>query len=148
MCYQVPSWTRQAKKGHQHYNFDISYRAGFRNGDADGLSRYPYHRISEDSTDRIVVGDPTVKAVCGVMTPVYIETLPMATHNITEVLQESGQTLAQNDMREISRAQRNDNIIDIWRCAVIDKSILKNFVVKEDLTIQKQGQHLERSCHY
>ena len=62
----------------------------------------------------------------------------MATLNITEVLEESGQTLAQNDMREICRAQRNDNLINRWRCAVIDKSIPKIFLVKEDLTMRKQ----------
>ena len=55
-----------------HYNFDISYRYELRNGEDDGLSRYPYHIISEDSTDRIVVEDPTVKAICSAMTPVYI----------------------------------------------------------------------------
>ena len=92
---------RWASALYSHYNFDISYRAGLRNGDADGLSRYPYHRISVDSTERMIVEDPTVKAICSGMTPVYIETLPMATLNITEVLGESGQTLAQKDMREI-----------------------------------------------
>ena len=62
----------------------------------------------------------------------------MATLNITEVLEESGQTLAQKDMREIRRAQRNDNLIDRWRCAVIDKNIPKRFLMKEDLTMRKQ----------
>lgn len=43
------------------YNFDISYRAGHKNAEADGLSRFP-HDLSTD--DKICIKDQSVKVIC------------------------------------------------------------------------------------
>lgn len=125
------------------YCFDIHYRAGLRNADADALSRYPYHRLhDEDQIERIAIDDETVKAICSVMIPAYIDILPMASMNIAEVLEDPSQSLAQKDLREIRRAQRSDNIIDRWRIAVIDKKMPKRVLVREDLSMKKQFKNL------
>jgi len=122
------------------YMFDIHYRAGVKNSDADGMSRYPYHRIIEDDkAERVKLEDTTVKAICDADTPAHIETLPMASNiNMAEIIDEPGTTLAQKDMQKIRQAQRADPLIDKWRIAVIDEKIPTNFMMKGDLTMRKQ----------
>ena len=57
------------------YSFDIQYRAGIKNADADGMSRYPYEKIQDDdSEDRINIDNETVKAICNAISIPYIET--------------------------------------------------------------------------
>ena len=45
------------------YNFNLKYRAGLNNKDADAMSRYPYEQMSEDD-ERIKINDKTVKTIC------------------------------------------------------------------------------------
>ena len=116
------------------YNFDIYYRAGLKNADADAMSRYPYE-ITEDT---VSIDDKSVKAICNVIIPPYIETLPVFNINIVEVLEEPGQVLAQKEMLEIRRAQRNDTLIEKWRRAVIDNKIPQEYMRGDDLTMKKQ----------
>ena len=45
------------------YSFDIFYRAGMKNQDADGLSRYPYERVKDpDDVEMVKMENKTVKA--------------------------------------------------------------------------------------
>ena len=62
----------------------------------------------------------------------------MSRINIGDLLDESSQTLAQKDYREIRRAQREDKTIERWRIAVLDGTLPKTFMEKEDLTMKKQ----------
>ena len=62
----------------------------------------------------------------------------MSRINIGDLLDESSQTLAQKDYIEIRRAQREDKTIERWRIAVLDGTLPKTFMEKEDLTIKKQ----------
>ena len=116
------------------YDFEIHYRAGVNNADADGMSRYPYE-ITEDT---VSIDDKSVKAICNIIVPPYIETLPAFNINIVEVLEEPGQVLAQKEMLEIRKAQRNDVLIDKWRRAVIDNKIPQEYMKGHDLTMKKQ----------
>ena len=126
------------------FNFDIYYRAGLKNADADGMSRYPYEKmIDEDRLERIKLEGKTVKAICNATVQAYVETLPMESINLLEVMEEPGQILAQRDVREIRKAQRNDGLIDKWRIAVIDKKIPSKLTTREDLTMRKQYRNLK-----
>ena len=71
-----------------------------------------------------------------IVTP-YMETLPVYM-NILEVTEDLGQPLAQKELREIRRAQREDPQIDKWRIAVIDKQIPHKYLTGHDLTMKKQ----------
>jgi len=46
------------------FKFDISYRAGIRNSDADGMSRYPYEKVDTTDSEGIKFENSTVKAIC------------------------------------------------------------------------------------
>ena len=47
------------------FNFDITYRAGLKNGDADAMSRYPHECVTlKDITQKVEIKDSTIKAVC------------------------------------------------------------------------------------
>jgi len=121
------------------YDFDIYYRSGLKNNDADGMSRYPYNKeTDEDNTEWVVMEDQAVKAVCKVITTPYIESMPTNSINILEVFEEPGQLLAQKEMTEIRKAQRSDPLIEKWRRAVIDNKIPDGFSKGDDLTMRKQ----------
>ena len=122
------------------YNFDIQYRSGYKNADADGLSRYPYDRVQSD--DLVTVEDKAVKAICNMTVPALLDTLPTGKINLVDVIEEPGQPLAQKEMLEIRRAQRQDRTIDKWRIAVIDKQLPSSFSSKEDLCFRKQYKNL------
>ena len=67
------------------YNFDIYYRSGLKNADADGMSRYPYEKLEDvDRRERIKIEDNSVKAICNVVTPAYIETLSTTSINLVK----------------------------------------------------------------
>jgi len=123
------------------YSFDITYRAGIRNADADGLSRYPYERLTDGNEDQVRLEDNTIKAICSCTTiqmDGLIHTLPSLSINIVESIGEPGQMLAQKELKEIRRQQRNDTLIDRWRCYVIDGRFPEKHLRKEDLAMRKQ----------
>ena len=128
------------------FSFSIQYRAGVKNTDADAMSRYPYERLTDDQDqEQVRIDDQTVKAICTAMQvhiPV-IDILPMAAINIVEIAEEPGQALAQKELREIRRAQRNDPLIEPWRIAVIDKQMPKKFMTGPDLTMKRQFNNLK-----
>lgn len=66
------------------YNFEIHYRAGTKNADTDGLSRYPLETENEEK-DIVTVTNKAVKAVCKVAhVPPFIEIVPCDNKEVTE----------------------------------------------------------------
>ena len=104
------------------------------------MSRYPYDRVQSD--DLVTVEDKAVKAICNMTVPALLDTLPTGKINLVDVIEEPGQPLAQKEMLEIRRAQRQDRTIDKWRIAVIDKQLPSSFSSKEDLCFRKQYKNL------
>lgn len=66
--------------------------------------------------------------------PPYIETLPCAIIDDIEVIEVTGQTMAQIELREISRKQREDETLGKWIRAVKDKQLpgTYSYFTKED----------------
>ena len=124
------------------YSFDITYRSGLRNGDADGMSRYPHDKLKLDDNEAVKIDNSTVKAICGYIVPPYIEILTANNINIVEATEDPGQPMAQIEMREIRRKQREDKLIDRWRIAVIDNRVPTQNLSKHDVIMKKQFQHL------
>lgn len=127
------------------FNFDLVYRAGLNNKDADAMSRYPYERVAEDNT--IKIEDKTIKTICSIsQTPVeaFIETLPSASINIIEATECPGQPLAQIEQREIRRNQRQDAILGKWVRATIDKKFPRDYdYSREDQVMSKTFHSLK-----
>ena len=125
------------------FNFDLIYRSGLNNKDADAMSRYPYEKEKEDH-DRIRIDDKTVKTICSsIQTPVeaLIETLPAATINIVEATECPGQPLAQIEQRGIRRNQREDAVLGKWIRATIDKKFPR------DYNYSKGNQIISKTFH-
>ena len=123
------------------YSFDIFYRPGLKNADADIMSRYPFDKTQEkmEAIDR-----DTIKAICHALFPIpYIETLPCYNIDIVEATDIPGQSLALKEVREIRRMQRQDQLIEKWRKAVIDKQIPNNVWSSDDLTMKKQFKNFQ-----
>lgn len=95
------------------YNFDIFYRAGLKNQDADGMSRYPYEIIEQEG-GQIMIDNKTVHAICNMITiPAYVETSPSASINIIEAYEDSGQTMTQLEFKKIEKAnEKMKRLID------------------------------------
>jgi hypothetical protein len=73
------------------YDFDILYRDGVKNADADEMSRYPYHNIIQDETDMIKIENNIVKTICNNMNYIpYIDTSATANINILEATENFG----------------------------------------------------------
>ena len=135
------------------YSFDIHvhYRSGVNNADADGMSRFPYKTITdENNSEMIKIEDNSVKAICNLSIPAYIETLPNGNLTLCDIIEEPGQPIAQKELREIRRAQREDKLIDRWRIAVTDKRIPSTTISKDDLIMRKQYRNfiLKRGILY
>ena len=125
-----------------HFSFDIVYRAGHRNNDADGMSRFPYEQLTAADQDRIKITDQTVRAICSsLVCSAYIDTLPAMSINLVDVIDDSGQVLAQKEMREIRSLQRQDPVVERWRRAVIDNRLPHGPLSKLDLVMKSQFSH-------
>ena len=126
------------------YNFNILNRPGIKNQDADGMSRYPYEKLKDD---QIKIDDNIVKAICCSMTaiPPYVETLPNMNINIIQATETPGQPMAQIEVREIRKQQREDKIIGKWVRAVMDKKMpnKKIHLTKDDLNMKKNFDNLK-----
>ena len=126
------------------YNFSILYRPGMKNQDADAMSRYPYEKLDRE---HIKIEDNTVKAICCSIKeiPPYIEVLPSMGINIIEATETPGQTMAQIEVREIRKNQREDRTIGKWIRAVMDKKMpnKKIHLSKEDFNMKKNFDSLK-----
>jgi len=103
------------------YNFSIVYRPGVNAADADTMSRYPTRLLEEDSRQIEV---DTVKAICNTIhTNPFIEILPSQSVNVLDAMDNPYQPMAQLELQEIRRKQREDPIIGLWLRATIDNKL-------------------------
>ncbi len=124
------------------YHFDILYRPGVKNTDADAMSRYP----TERSEESIKIEDQTVKAICSsIAYPPSIEILPCMGIDIIEATEMPGQPMAQLEVREIRQSQRQDPIIGNWVRAVIDRTLPNktSFHSRDDNNMRKNFSSLK-----
>lgn len=119
------------------YDFDIIYRSGLNNVDADTMSRYPFEKVEEE--DRMKIDGKTVKTICGyIQLEALVETLPSASINIVDATESPGQPMAQIEQREIRKNQREDVIIGKWVRATIDRKMPKDYSnTREDKIMRK-----------
>jgi len=106
------------------YDFDIVYRPGRTNVAADRMSRYPSTKepIIEQELEEKIIDNKTIKAICNtIYVSPFIEILPHQNVNIVDVTDSPGETMAQIEVREIRKQQREDPIIGVWYRATIDK---------------------------
>ena len=121
------------------YDFEIIYRSGLNNIDADSVSRYPFDRTEEDS---MKIDGRTDKTICGnIQIEALIETLPAASINIVEATESPGQPMAQIEQREIRQNQRQDFVLGNWVRANIDRKTPKNYSSSREDKIMKKVFH-------
>lgn len=106
------------------------------------MSRYPVGNSEEQEKELIKIDDTVVKTSCGSIHTPHIETVS-APLNITEILETQGHTLAQIEIRELRKHQREDRIIGKWVRAVTDKKMPDRTVlfVKDDHIMKKNFSH-------
>ena len=122
------------------YDFDIVYRAGLNNVDADTMSRYPFELVTEGNSMKI--DEKTVKTICGcIQVEALIETLPAASINIVEATEVPGQPMAQIEQRQIRKNQREDVILGKWVRATIDKKLPRDHSNSREDQIMKRIFH-------
>ena len=121
------------------YDFEIIYRSGLNNVDADSMSRYPFDRAEEDS---MKIDGRTVKNICGnIQIEASVKTLPAASIYIVEATESPGQPMAQIEQREIRRNQRQNFVLGKWVCATIDRKMQKNYSSSREDKIMKNVFH-------
>ena len=128
------------------YNFEIRYRPGVKNGDADALSRYPFEKVVEPDKDNntqefVKLDEDTVRVICSPLVSPYIDTLPTMNLNIMEATEDPSVPMAQVEMREIRRKQMTDKVIGKWRIATIDKQTLDKTFTKQDMIMKRNFKH-------
>ncbi|PVD33987.1 hypothetical protein C0Q70_05249 [Pomacea canaliculata] len=90
------------------YSFDITYRPGSSNADADALSRLPEHHIEAES----------VQAICGsLQTPAYAECIACSATVVEESFA-AGQGLRALSCSDIRQAQLQDPVLSVWITAI------------------------------
>lgn len=105
-----------------NYQYDVIYRPGSSNLDADALSRLPEIMIEKDQQTQIP--SESVKAVCRrfINTHSYIEHLNVSSQVIDDeenVIQ--GQEVADVSNEELREAQRRDQVLSRWIKNISDR---------------------------
>ncbi|KAK3106463.1 hypothetical protein FSP39_020529 [Pinctada imbricata] len=89
------------------YDFEIKYRPGYNNADADGMSRHPGLKKDECHT----ISGESIKAICGAQhTSPYIECLPTS----PDVLDIHVSKLPEMPYIDIRFEQQNDPDVSLW----------------------------------
>ena len=120
------------------YDFNIIYRPGTANIDADILSRYP------GNEDKGEISSESVKAICGCLVAPSRHTVSMSV-DVLDATEFPGQPMAQKDMREIRRQQNGDTCIGFWIRTVKDrkKPDKKDIHTREDSAMLKSFNSLK-----
>lgn len=101
-----------------NFDFDISYRPGRKNCDADSLSRYPGLNSEGETT----IDSDSIQAMCkGINVQPYVETLSMSESIVTDE-DIVGQDMFQYSQSEIRKAQRDDSFLKFWIDAVMSRT--------------------------
>lgn len=122
------------------YDFNIVYRPGKLNTDADILSRYP--GLNEPELKEIPAD--TIKVVCGATTAPSLEAVHMPV-NVVDATEFPGEPMAQKDIREIRKQQFNDEFLGFWVRAVRDrkKPFKSELHAREDFSMLRQFESLK-----
>ncbi|MCG8035390.1 MAG: DDE-type integrase/transposase/recombinase [Candidatus Thiodiazotropha taylori] len=120
-----------------NYDFNIIYKPGSANIDADVLSRYPGSRDLEVDVD-------SVKVVCGSVQKLPFDTSVMSV-DILEVTDFPSQPMAQLEQREIRKEQINDRLLGNWVRLLRDKKqpYWNDMTTREDRAMFKQFSSLK-----
>ena len=95
------------------YDFNIIYKPGSSNVDADILSRHP----SNQQTAEIPSESVKVLCVCVVSTPIH----SVLSIDVLEATEFPGEPIPQVDMREIRKQQYSDSLLGFWVRLVRDR---------------------------
>ena len=116
------------------YDFNITYRPGKSNIDADILSRYPGN-VNEETED---VTSDSIKVICARVAMPPLETISMSV-DIISATEFPGEPMAQMDQREIRKQQLEDSFLGFWVRAVRKKEQPERAILKtrEDLAMLK-----------
>ena len=116
------------------YDFNIVYRPGKSNTDADILSRYP--GIRNEETEH--VSSDSIKVICARVTTPPLETISMSV-DILSATEFPGEPMAQIDQREIRKQQLDDSFLGFWVRAVRNKSQPERTLLRtrQDLAMHK-----------
>ena len=116
------------------YDFNIVYRPGRTNVDADVLSRHPGN-VNEQS---VQVPSESIKVICGSVVTPPVESISMSV-DVLNATEFPGEPMAQLEQREIRKQQLNDSFLGFWVRALRNKSLPdKNTLhTREDLAMFK-----------
>ena len=116
------------------YDFNIVYRPGKSNIDADTLSRYP----GNIDTDPEEILSDSVRVICASVVTPHLETISTSV-DILSATEFPGEPMAQIEQREIRKQQLNDSFLGFWVRAVRNKTQPHRDTLwkREDLAMHK-----------
>ena len=122
------------------YDFNIVYRPGKSNIDADVLSRYPGNIDTEPEE---ILSD-SVRVICASVVTPHLETISTSV-DILCATEFPGEPMAQIEQREIRKQQLNDSFLGFWVRAVRNKTQPHRDTLRkrEDLAMHKQFNSLK-----